>query len=246
MTPNLDHRTRLPLTNASPSSGLAPGGSPAATLDSAVRRARRRLLPFLLLMYVISFLDRANIGFAKEALQRYAGISPKAYALAAGLFFLSYAAFELPSNLILHRVGARVWMARIMVTWGLVSVATMLVKGSSSFYILRLLSGRHSLFDLLVPFRCASPNLRHLLFRSATGFHLRRPHLGPSVANASHPFTPELAVDVSRRRSLGCRRRNLVLLVPRQSPRRRLLAECVRTASTHRRATRREKSGRFA
>ena len=141
MTPNLDHRTRLPLTNASPSSGLAPGGSPAATLDRAVRRARRRLLPFLLLMYVISFLDRANIGFAKEALQRYAGISPKAYALAAGLFFLSYAAFELPSNLILHRVGARVWMARIMVTWGLVSVATMLVKGSSSFYILRLLLG---------------------------------------------------------------------------------------------------------
>ena len=92
-------------------------------------------------MYVISFLDRANIGFAKDALETHAGIHSKAYALAAGLFFISYAAFELPSNLILHRVGAKLWMARIMVTWGLVSMATMFVAGSRSFYVLRLLLG---------------------------------------------------------------------------------------------------------
>jgi MFS transporter, ACS family, inner membrane transport protein len=110
-------------------------------LDGAIARARRRLVPFLLLMYIISFLDRANIGFAKQALETQAGISPRAYALAAGLFFLTYAAFELPSNLILHRVGAKVWMARIMVTWGLVSMATMFVVGSRSFYALRLLLG---------------------------------------------------------------------------------------------------------
>jgi MFS family permease len=110
-------------------------------LDRAVSRARRRLVPFLLLMYVISFLDRANIGFARQALQVHAGITPKVYALAAGLFFVTYALFELPSNLILHRVGARFWMARIMVTWGIVSMATMLVEGSRSFYVLRLLLG---------------------------------------------------------------------------------------------------------
>jgi sugar phosphate permease len=92
-------------------------------------------------MYVVAFLDRANIGFAKQALETYAGITPEAYALAAGLFFISYAAFEIPSNLILHKVGARLWMARIMVTWGLVSMATIFVVGSRSFFALRLLLG---------------------------------------------------------------------------------------------------------
>ena len=109
--------------------------------NHAVAKARRRLIPFLLLMYVISFLDRANIGFAKQAMQASVGISEHAFAMAAGLFFITYAVFELPSNLILHRVGAKVWMARIMVTWGVASIATMFVTGSASFYILRLLLG---------------------------------------------------------------------------------------------------------
>ena len=110
-------------------------------LNRAITRARRRLVAFLLLMYIVSFLDRANIGFAKQALQRSLGIPAHDYALGAGLFFLSYAICEVPSNLILHRVGARVWMARIMVSWGLVSMATMFVQGSRSFYLLRLLLG---------------------------------------------------------------------------------------------------------
>ncbi len=119
-----------------------PGASlPDSAEERAVSRATRRLVPFLLLMYVVSFLDRANIGFAKQALQASAGISAGVYALGAGLFFLSYALFEVPSNLILHRVGARVWMARIMVTWGVVSMSTLLVRGSASFYLLRLLLG---------------------------------------------------------------------------------------------------------
>jgi len=109
--------------------------------DAAIARARRRLVPFLLLMYVVSFLDRANIGFAKDALQTYVGISPQAYALAAGLFFISYSFCGFPSNLILHRVGAKIWMTFIMVTWGLVSMATMFVRGSASLYTLRLLLG---------------------------------------------------------------------------------------------------------
>lgn len=110
-------------------------------LSRAITRARRRLLPFLLLMYVVAFLDRANIGFAKQQFQMSAHISETAYALGAGLFFLSYAIFEIPSNLILHRVGARIWMCRIMVTWGIVSVATMFVRGPASFYFVRLLLG---------------------------------------------------------------------------------------------------------
>jgi len=111
------------------------------TLDRAISRARKRLVPFLLLMYVVAFLDRANIGFAKQALETHAGITPEGYAFAAGVFFISYAVFEVPSNLILHKVGARLWMARIMVTWGLVSMAMMFVVGSRSFYALRLLLG---------------------------------------------------------------------------------------------------------
>lgn len=113
----------------------------AKTLEDAVGRAKRRLLPFLFLMYVLAFLDRANIGFAKQAFQASTGVSDAAYALGAGLFFVTYAALEVPSNLILHRVGAKLWMARIMVTWGLVSAATCLVKGPLSFYALRLLLG---------------------------------------------------------------------------------------------------------
>ena len=92
-------------------------------------------------MYVVAFLDRANIGFAKQALHTSVGISNATYAMGAGLFFLTYAIFEIPSNLILHRVGARVWMCRIMVSWGLVSMGTLLVTGPRSFYALRLLLG---------------------------------------------------------------------------------------------------------
>ncbi len=112
-----------------------------SALDGAFRLTRRRLVPFLLLMYVLSFLDRANIGFAKQAFQASAGISDAAYALGAGLFFVTYALLEVPSNLIMHRVGARIWMARIMVTWGLISAAMMFASGEWSFYALRLLLG---------------------------------------------------------------------------------------------------------
>jgi MFS family permease len=110
-------------------------------LDRAISRARRRLVSVLLLLYIISFLDRANIGFAKQALQTYVGISPEAYALAAGLFFVSYSISGFPSNLILHRIGAKIWMSIIMVVWGAVSMSTMFVKGSASLYTLRLLLG---------------------------------------------------------------------------------------------------------
>jgi MFS family permease len=94
-----------------------------------------------MMMYVVSFLDRANIGFAKQALQTSVGISESTYALGAGLFFISYSLCGFPSNLILHRIGAKVWISLLIVSWGLVSMGTMFVTGSTSFYLLRLLLG---------------------------------------------------------------------------------------------------------
>jgi sugar phosphate permease len=112
-----------------------------AVLDRAVKRARWRLIPFLILMYGLGYLDRVNVGFAKQAYQASTGVTDAAFALGAGLFFLTYALFEVPSNLIMHRVGARVWMSRIMVTWGVVAAAMMFARGNASFFSLRLLLG---------------------------------------------------------------------------------------------------------
>ncbi|MGH6862240.1 MAG: MFS transporter, partial [Phyllobacterium sp.] len=95
----------------------------------------------LALMLILAFLDRANIGFAKDAYQADTGISNAAYALGAGIFFIGYALFEVPSNLILHRVGARLWLSRIMITWGLVSAAMMFAHTPTTLYILRFLLG---------------------------------------------------------------------------------------------------------
>ena len=111
------------------------------TLESAIAKARTRLLPFLVLMYILAFIDRANVGFAKNVLQADTGLSDAAFAFGAGIFFIGYAVFEVPSNLLMYRLGARVWMSRIMVTWGLVSACTALVHDASSFYALRVLLG---------------------------------------------------------------------------------------------------------
>jgi ACS family tartrate transporter-like MFS transporter len=100
-----------------------------------------RLLPFLLLLYVVAWLDRVNIGFAALQMNADLGFSSTVYGFGAGIFFIGYALFEVPSNLILARVGARLWIARIMVTWGIVSVAMMFVQGPTSFYVLRFLLG---------------------------------------------------------------------------------------------------------
>ena len=110
-------------------------------LDSAIGKARSRLLPFLVLMYVLAFIDRANVGFAKSVLQADTGLSDAAFAFGAGAFFIGYAIFEVPSNLLMYRFGARVWMSRIMVTWGIVSACTALVHDATSFYALRVLLG---------------------------------------------------------------------------------------------------------
>ncbi len=125
-----------------PTATTLPGERPhSPDLQAAIQRAGKRLAPWLMTMYVVSFLDRANIGFAKQALESSEGINERVYALAAGLFFISYSSFGFPSNLILHRIGAKVWIAFLMVGWGLLSMATMFVTGPTSFYVLRLLLG---------------------------------------------------------------------------------------------------------
>ena len=109
--------------------------------ELATKKVFRRLVPFLLLMYVIAFLDRSNVSFAQQEFEISFGISAASYAFGAGLFFVGYAVFEVPSNILLHKVGARWWLARIMVSWGIVATCFMFVQGPTSFYILRFLLG---------------------------------------------------------------------------------------------------------
>lgn len=110
-------------------------------LTDATRKVRRRLLPFLIACYFVSYLDRVNIGFAALTMNKDLGIGPEAFGLVAGIFFLGYCLAEIPSNLALARAGARAWIARIMITWGLVSMATAFVSGASSLGFARFLLG---------------------------------------------------------------------------------------------------------
>lgn len=112
-----------------------------ATVNSALGKVTKHLIPFLLLMYVIAFVDRTNLGWAQQEWEANYGISTAAYTFGATLFFVGYAVFEVPSNLIMHKVGARWWMTRIMITWGIVAACFMFVQGPKTFYALRFLLG---------------------------------------------------------------------------------------------------------
>src|SRR5438067_412963 len=104
-------------------------------------KVARRLLPFLFLLYMVNILDRANVGFARLQMLGDLGLREDVYGLGAGIFYVGYMLFEVPSNLILHRIGARRWISRILVSWGIVSACMMFVKGEWSFYVLRVLLG---------------------------------------------------------------------------------------------------------
>ena len=110
-------------------------------VEGAVRTAMWRLVPFLGLCFLLNYLDRVNVGFAALTMNADLGLSSTAYGLGAGLFFIGYFFFEVPSNVILHRVGARIWIARIMITWGVIASATAFVHGEISFYVVRFLLG---------------------------------------------------------------------------------------------------------
>jgi sugar phosphate permease len=124
-----------------PSTSL-PGKAASSSFESATySKVTWRLIPFLFLCYVVAYLDRVNVGFAKLQMLTDLKFSETAYGFGAGIFFLGYFLFEVPSNVFLHRVGARVWIARIMITWGLISGAMMFVSTPMQFYVLRFLLG---------------------------------------------------------------------------------------------------------
>jgi MFS transporter, ACS family, tartrate transporter len=136
--------------NPSAHAPALPSGPPDSTLTSEEQRATLatvtwRLLPLLFFCYIIAYVDRINVGFAKLHLREVLGVSEakfsSAYGFGAGLFFIGYFLFEVPSNLILQRVGARIWIARIMIVWGVVSMAFMFLKGTTMFYAMRFLLG---------------------------------------------------------------------------------------------------------
>ncbi|MEU4107479.1 MFS transporter [Streptomyces sp. NPDC027717] len=109
--------------------------------NAVFRKVVRRIVPFLVLCYIVSYLDRVNVGFAKLQMSDDLGFSEASYGLGAGLFFIGYFLFEVPSNLLLQRVGARTWIARIMISWGVVSAAFVFVTDETTFYVLRFLLG---------------------------------------------------------------------------------------------------------
>ncbi|PVZ19671.1 Sugar phosphate permease [Pseudomonas sp. URIL14HWK12:I9] len=117
-------------------------GKPATALaDKAFGKVALRLLPLLVLCYFSAFLDRVNVGFAALTMRESIGLSATAFGVGSGIFFIAYFLFEVPSNLMLHRVGARRWIARIMISWGLLSAATAFVWDGTSFLVLRFLLG---------------------------------------------------------------------------------------------------------
>jgi D-galactonate transporter len=119
----------------------APAVQYSAQDEALFSKISWRLLPLLVVCYIIAFLDRVNIGFAQLQMRETLPFSDAAYAFGAGVFFIGYFLFEVPSNLLLHRVGARMWIARIMITWGILSGCFMFVETPTSFYILRFLLG---------------------------------------------------------------------------------------------------------
>ncbi len=111
-------------------------------MEAAIyRKVDRRLIPFLFLCYILAYLDRVNVGFAKLQMAHDLALSDAAYAAGAGIFFIGYFFFEVPSNVLLKRFGARLWIARIMITWGVVSSLMMFMTGEQSFYAMRFILG---------------------------------------------------------------------------------------------------------
>ena len=117
------------------------GAIDLSVLASAVAKVKRHVLPLFVVMFIVNYIDRVNIGFVRTHMETDLGIGAAAYGLGAGLFFVGYALFEVPSNMLLQRFGARAWLTRIMFTWGLVAMGMAFVQGETSFYVMRFLLG---------------------------------------------------------------------------------------------------------
>jgi MFS family permease len=116
--------------------------TPAETLEARTyRKVDVRIVPFLFLCYILAYLDRVNVGFAKLQMLKDLSLSDAAFATGAGIFFIGYFFFEVPSNMLLKKFGARTWIARIMISWGIISACMIFVKGAWSFYAIRFLLG---------------------------------------------------------------------------------------------------------
>lgn len=120
-------------------SGMNDGADSA--LKSAISKVKRHVLPLFVIMFIVNYIDRVNIGFVRAHMEHDLGIGAAAYGLGAGLFFIGYALFEVPSNILLQKVGARIWLTRIMLTWGLVAACMAFIQNETHFYILRFLLG---------------------------------------------------------------------------------------------------------
>src|ERR1700712_1417154 len=128
--------------DASETLALETAAQETATLERAtLRKVYLRLVPFCFLLYILCYVDRINVSFAALTMNRDLGLSASVYGLAAGAFFWGYCLLEVPSNIILEKVGARRWIARIMISWGLLSAATAAVTGPNSFFAVRVLVG---------------------------------------------------------------------------------------------------------
>ena len=113
----------------------------SVSTDQVSSKVLKWLVPFIMLLFFISLLDRANISYAALQMNKDLGLGPSAYGFAAGIFFIGYFLFEIPSNIALAKIGARKWLGRIMITWGLVAIAMAWVSGAASLYSLRFLLG---------------------------------------------------------------------------------------------------------
>src|SRR5215471_12398711 len=114
---------------------------PTAIETSAIRKMRTRIIPFIFVLFLIAFLDRINVGFAALTMNRELAITSEQYGLLAGIFFFGYFVFEIPSNLLMHRIGARIWITRILISWGIVAVLTGFARTALHLYVLRFLLG---------------------------------------------------------------------------------------------------------
>src|SRR5215472_5149180 len=116
-----------------------PAIAPSAIETGTVRKLRTHIIPFVFVLFVINFIDRINIGLAALTMNKELAITSQQYGFIAGIFFFGYFIFEIPSNLMLHKLGARVWLARILVSWGIVAVLTGFAGTATHLYLLRFL-----------------------------------------------------------------------------------------------------------
>src|SRR6516162_8288579 len=119
----------------------SPAVAPSTIEATTLRKLRTRIIPFIFVLFVIAFVDRINIGFAALTMNKELAVTSEQYGFGSGIFFVSYFIFEIPSNLLLHKLGARVWIARILITWGIVAMLTGFVRSVSQLYVARFLLG---------------------------------------------------------------------------------------------------------